>query len=775
MAGNRIVLPTTTRKWLKAIIYDTVLWGFTIIIDLFFREIHPRTSYRIPRHGAVIFVAAPHANQFIDPLILMRTVKTDANRRIAFLIAEKSLRRKFVGALAGWMDSVSVSRALDSKKPAPGKIYLPQPDDNPTLIRGNGTDFEDPRFMVGGLLVLPSVNNQAANTEIQEIVSKTEIRLKKPFKGDVAYRQLTGQAVKRDDPGLHVGNGEEDQTTTFEGIHYSVAPHIDQSDVYNAVFQRLGEGGCIGIFPEGGSHDRTELLPLKAGVAVMALGAMAATPGTMVRIVPVGMNYFHAHKFRSRAVIEFGKPIEPSKELVEQYQSGNKREATGQLLDTVYMGLRTVTTLAPDYETLMLIQAVRRLYNPKGKKLPLSMIVELNRRLMKGYEVYKNDPRISSLRREVLMYNRTLYRLAIRDHQVEYARLPWYKATFLLLWRTIKLSVLSIAVIPGVLLFAPVFIAGKVISVRKAREALQASTVKVQAKDVIATWKVLVALALTPTLDVAYSCIAVWWVWYNRVQGLIPEWIRPHLLIVFIGCLILFPAACFMALRFGEIGMDIFKSLRPLLLALVPEDGNAMVQLRARRKNLTQRINDIVNELGPELFPDFETQRVIPSHDLRPETPATSRPTTPTRETRSSDIDALSFTPTHSPPIVVHRGSVSLPRNDSFKNIGSIGLFASRPGTPNRSRSRAGSDSDHGGRVFGRGFGLTAMDAEDRVSAPPRSKSAMEKVSRDLHAAMRERGSKRTKASTSGEAEMEMDHWVMEGRGTQDEEPKKVV
>ncbi len=37
------------------------------------------------------------------------------------------------------------------------------------------------------------------------------------------------------------------------------------------VFDHLLDDGCIGIFPEGGSHD---LLPLKAGVAVMALGAM---------------------------------------------------------------------------------------------------------------------------------------------------------------------------------------------------------------------------------------------------------------------------------------------------------------------------------------------------------------------------------------------------------------------------------------------------------------------------------------------------------------------
>lgn len=34
----------------------------------------------------------------------------------------------------------------------------------------------------------------------------------------------------------------------------------------------------MGIFPEGGSHDRTDLLPLKAGVAVIALEAHSWGP-----------------------------------------------------------------------------------------------------------------------------------------------------------------------------------------------------------------------------------------------------------------------------------------------------------------------------------------------------------------------------------------------------------------------------------------------------------------------------------------------------------------
>jgi glycerol-3-phosphate O-acyltransferase/dihydroxyacetone phosphate acyltransferase len=44
-------------------VYDVFLWTFSILIDMFFREVHPRGSWKVPRRGPVIFVAAPHANQ----------------------------------------------------------------------------------------------------------------------------------------------------------------------------------------------------------------------------------------------------------------------------------------------------------------------------------------------------------------------------------------------------------------------------------------------------------------------------------------------------------------------------------------------------------------------------------------------------------------------------------------------------------------------------------------------------------------------------------------
>lgn len=85
----------------------------------------------------------------------------------------------------------------------------------------------------------------------------------------------------------------------------------------------------------------------------MALGSLAANPNSGLKIIPCGMNYFHAHKFRSRAVVEFGNPIEVPTELVELYKSGERREATRQLLETVYQALVAVTVTSPDYDTLM--------------------------------------------------------------------------------------------------------------------------------------------------------------------------------------------------------------------------------------------------------------------------------------------------------------------------------------------------------------------------------------------------------------------------------------
>ncbi|OJJ49449.1 hypothetical protein ASPZODRAFT_59690 [Penicilliopsis zonata CBS 506.65] len=716
-------------------LYDLVLWSFSVLIDLFFREVHPRGSWKIPRRGPVIIVAAPHANQFVDSLVLMRVIRSEAHRRISWLIAEKSFKRKFIGLLARGIGTVPVARAMDNLKPGAGTIYLPDPVYQPTLVRGVGTNFEGPGYEVEGTIALPTINGTSHSAPIAEIRGPQELVLKKPFRARDALFQLTGRQDITDD-GKFEDQVSQQNLSDFQGTKFKVAPHVDQTAVYQAVFARLNAGGCVGIFPEGGSHDRPDLLPLKAGVALMALGTLADNPDCGLKIVPCGMNYFHAHKFRSRAVIEFGNPIDIPRELVDQFKQGERRESVGTLLNTIYQSLLAVTVNTPDYDTLMVIQAARRLYNTKGKKLPLPMVVELNRRLVKGYTHFKDDPRIVHLRKSITDYNKQLSLLGIRDHQVDYAKFSFVQVIATLIYRLVKLALLAIGTLPGFLLFTPVFIVTKTISIKKSREALAASTVKLQGRDVMATWKLLVALAFAPALYALYTALFTYWTYRNRINGYVPDWV-PLWLIVPIG-MGLFPTITFAALRIGEVGMDIIKSLRPLLLSLNPSSANSLVALRKRRAELAQQVTDAINTLGPELFPDFDAARIVT--DPFRETPDTHKPAEKTEERPQGPPETAR---PHMALAELREGSAyqePLPRNESFHNLANIGFFSTRP--PSRSQSRSSS------------IGRPGSSHQLKPFSSLSSKDGLERVSSKIRDAMRERGERRRRRSEDSSWDM---------------------
>jgi glycerol-3-phosphate O-acyltransferase/dihydroxyacetone phosphate acyltransferase len=214
--------------------------------------------------------------------MLMRVVKKETERRIQFLIAAKSMDRAFIGSMAGLTGVVPVGRAMDMVKPAKGKVYLPDPINDPCLLRGIDTNFEDEKFQVGGSIVLPKVNNKAATAEILEIRGPEEIRLKRSFNGGVAMQQLTGRSDMTKD-GTFIDGAEDRKGTAdgFEGTVFKIAPKLDQTEVYDAVHTVLHHGGSIGIFPEGGSHDRTDLLPLK-GMTVSFRTAVLANMSQLV-------------------------------------------------------------------------------------------------------------------------------------------------------------------------------------------------------------------------------------------------------------------------------------------------------------------------------------------------------------------------------------------------------------------------------------------------------------------------------------------------------------
>ncbi|KAL7747782.1 Glycerol-3-phosphate/dihydroxyacetone phosphate acyltransferase [Sorochytrium milnesiophthora] len=561
-----------------ALLYDILAAIFSFVTSIFFREVRARGTHYIPKYGPVIFVAAPHHNQFVDPLMLVRT----CTRRVGFLAAQKTMDRKYVGKLAKAFGSIGVTRAQDIAKSGPGKICMPDVANAPQLIRGIGTRFTD----LPKLLGVPSVIGCHLalkgdhNLEIAEIVSDTELKLKRAVDEDVVVQML--QAA--------------------EGTGYKVAPKVDHAKVYDKVYEQLRWGKCIGIFPEGGSHDRTELLPFKAGVTIMALGAMASTPGMDVKLVPVGLSYFNPDRFRSRAVVEYGPPITIPPELVEKYKAGGsaKRDACKALLETVEASVRNVTVTAPDFATMQVVQAVRRLYRPLNRKLTMVQKLELTRRLTKGYLHYRDDPRIKDLEAKVLHYNQLLKIYGLQDHQVERTAIGGFRALSLLLIRLVLLALMGALALPGTLVNVPIAYLATTISKQKAKEALAASTVKVEGRDVLATWKLIVMLVSIPVIYIGYTLLT--WA-LLLLLGVQKPWTWLGPLLVFMGL----PTMSLVALRYGEVGSDIYKSLPPLFFSVLPTRWSSSQNLRQVRWQLARDLNEVINELGPTLFPDFQT------------------------------------------------------------------------------------------------------------------------------------------------------------------------
>ena len=129
--------------------------------------------------------------------------------------------------------TVPVVRATDEAKTGEGLIRLS--DTDPCLVLGEGTSFLS-QFSPKKQVMLPK-NLNFAVAEVVEVISDTELRVKKEFGGE------NGKGTARFRDAVKESDGK--------GIGYKALPFVDQQDMYGHVYQRLKEGGCIGIFPEG--------------------------------------------------------------------------------------------------------------------------------------------------------------------------------------------------------------------------------------------------------------------------------------------------------------------------------------------------------------------------------------------------------------------------------------------------------------------------------------------------------------------------------------------
>lgn len=296
---------------------------------------------------------------------------------------------------------------------------------------------------------------------------------------------------------------------------------MDQSQVFSSVWNELKDGKCLGIFPEGGSHDQTDLLPLKVGVAICGLGAMSKYKDTKIKVVACGLKYFHPNRFRSKMIIEFSTPFEVDQELVREYER-DKRTACSKYLAEVEKKMRSVTFSAPNYQELRAIYLARKLYLPTihEKDFTEEDINDLYKRFFKGYNAMREEPEVQKLMKEVYSYGAELKSLGIRDSQVfevEFHTSDLIKKGLVSL---IRLLMSLVFVLPGLLTLMPLGLLNRYLAERERVSALKRSTVKVAGVDVMASTKILSSFVLYPLtcgfftlllfyIQYAYSALAM--------------------------------------------------------------------------------------------------------------------------------------------------------------------------------------------------------------------------------------------------------------------------
>lgn len=545
------------------ILYYMVIVFFRCTINnMFFRTVEVIGLDNLPSTGPVI-LTGNHNNQFVDGLILL----TNCKREISFLIAQKSYDRPVVGFFAKAFHCIPVVRPQDTAFKGDGLVF----SEGTTKIQGQGTRFLT-QVEEGAQLLLKGLSDPL---KVKSVISDTELEL----------------APDASAPAENAG------------VSYKVLPKVNQSTMYDMVYQSLNQGKCLGIFPEGGSHDRTDILPLKAGVAIIALGAYA-THHINVPIVPVGLNYFGGHRFGGRVVVEFGSPIEIPETLYTQYE-GDKRGAVDAVLQTVSDSMRGVIVPTPDFHTLQVAYMARRLFAHDGIKLNAEQSMDLSRRFAAGIDrimqlssredsptssedaiITEPSPEavqcIKVLRDDIENYMTTLKSLGLRDHQVR--QIGWWSSADLVGRLFYLIFTMALGAIPQVLFNVPLMVIARALAVGEQKKALQASKVKVAARDVVMSYKIIYIIVFTPILYVIYAILLFTLTSYSTST----VWV--------ILCSL--PAFSFLGMKASEQGFRTYLDVVPLFKRLKPQNRAKQDQIPALRAELQKRLRQAVKKYG---------------------------------------------------------------------------------------------------------------------------------------------------------------------------------
>ncbi len=262
-------------------------------------------------------------------------------------------------------------------------------------------------------------------------------------------------------------------------------------------YEYLAQNRCIAIFPEGISHDETNLQPLKNGAARIAVGALAFDEDLRrrgLKIMPVGLFYTSKTSFRSEALIRYGEPLDVEPVALDKHGEP-PREAVRELTAKIDAALRNVTLNTESREELDAVLKAEALFSSVYQNLLFKeTLAQSFLRLQDLAEKYtvlgQNNPeRMKELSRKVERYESELKTSGVTAQSLSVLQHPtWYVFRFLILRNIILIALLPLSIV-GAIVHSPAYLFSNLVGAMfKTHGADEAGS----------TYKVLAAIVFMP-------------------------------------------------------------------------------------------------------------------------------------------------------------------------------------------------------------------------------------------------------------------------------------
>jgi hypothetical protein len=327
----------------------------------------------------------------------------------------------------------------------------------------------------------------------------------------------------------------------------------------------LAAGSAVAVFPEGVSHHEPELQPLKTGAARIALGAEAERGPLGLRIVPIGLTFEQKFRFRSRALLTVGPPIETPRSAA----GAGDREAVLRLTDSIDAGLREVTSNFRSWEEAALVAQAVEVFAGGSGPLALHELAPLGRRFAAAYAalVQRDPARVAALVEELRGYVAELEREGLSDRLV---RADWLRARRRGLARLL-----------GLFAQAPLAGIGALLNVLPYQLVRRIARRVEHEPDQPATFKLLASLVLYPLTWLVEASLGA------RLGG------------SGFGCALALagPLGGWFAVRFSERAGGLARAARAWLK--LSREPARFASLRARRESLQREVLALERELSP--------------------------------------------------------------------------------------------------------------------------------------------------------------------------------